>query len=86
MTDNVVRCKRTIWLLQGLICNSSICMKRRGMQPTGIAIFSAQVTACGSLVHRTASRLELQQYIFAQHQLLGDMRPGGETVILLQHV
>lgn len=28
---------------QGWICNSSICMTRRGMKPTGIAIFDAQV-------------------------------------------
>ena len=28
--------------VQGWICNSSICMTRRGMKPTGIAIFEAQ--------------------------------------------
>ena len=44
---------QAVWL-QGLICNSSICMKRRGMAPTGIAIFSAQVTLVTSPAHAAA--------------------------------
>ena len=37
---------------QGWICNSSICMTRRGLMPTGIAIFKAQVrTGCGKHWH-----------------------------------
>ena len=36
---------------QGWICNSSICMTRRGMKPTGIAIFEAQQKGFPSVAH-----------------------------------
>ena len=36
---------------QGWICNSSICMTRRGMKPTGIAIFEAQQNGFPSVAH-----------------------------------
>ena len=36
---------------QGWICNSSICMTRRGMRPTGIAIFEAQQKGFPSVAH-----------------------------------
>ena len=45
----VVRC--LFPRLQGWICNSSICMTRRGMQPTGIAIFEAQQKGFPSVAH-----------------------------------
>ena len=37
--------------VQGWICNSSICMTRRGMKPTGIAIFEAQQKGFPSVAH-----------------------------------
>ena len=36
---------------QGWICNSSICMTRRGMRPTGIAIYEAQEKGFASVAH-----------------------------------
>ena len=36
---------------QGWICNSSICMTRRGLKPTGIAIFEAQQKGFASVGH-----------------------------------
>ena len=36
---------------EGWICNSSICMKRRGMAPTGIAIFRAKELGFKSVAH-----------------------------------
>ena len=36
---------------QGWICNSSICMTRRGMKPTGIAIYEAQQLGYASVGH-----------------------------------
>lgn len=35
----------------GWICNSSICMKRRGLKPTGIAIYDAQQRGFKSVAH-----------------------------------
>ena len=35
----------------GWICNSSICMKRRGLKPTGIAIYDAQQRGYKSVAH-----------------------------------
>lgn len=35
----------------GWICNSSICMKRRGLKPTGIAIYEAQQRGFKSVAH-----------------------------------
>ena len=46
--------------VQGWICNSSICMTRRGMKPTGIAIFEAQEKGFSSVAH----------YVQVQHRLL----------------
>jgi len=37
--------------VQGWICNSSICMTRRSMKPTGIAIFEAQQKGFPSVAH-----------------------------------
>lgn len=37
--------------LQGWICNSSICMTRRGLKPTGIAIYDAQRKGFASVAH-----------------------------------
>ena len=37
--------------LQGWICNSSICMKRRGLRPTGIAIYDAHERGYKSVAH-----------------------------------
>lgn len=42
---------------QGWICNSSICMTRRGMRPTGIAIFEAQAQGFECVAHLVAHRL-----------------------------
>lgn len=45
------------WSLQeedpscGWMCNSSICMKRRGLAPTGIAIYEAQERGFASVAH-----------------------------------
>ena len=36
---------------QGWICNSSICMTRRGLKPTGIAIYDAQQRGFPSVAH-----------------------------------
>jgi hypothetical protein len=36
---------------QGWICNSSICMTRRGLKPTGIAIYEAQEKGFASVAH-----------------------------------
>eukprot|EP00877_Chromochloris_zofingiensis_P012320 jgi/Chrzof1/7341/Cz02g20090.t1 len=36
---------------EGWICNSSICMKRRGYKPTGIAIYDAQQRGFPSVAH-----------------------------------
>lgn len=38
-------------MLQDWICNSSICMTRRGLKPTGIAIFDAQQQGFASVAH-----------------------------------
>lgn len=35
----------------GWICNSSICMKRRGLAPTGIAIYAAKERGFKSVAH-----------------------------------
>ena len=37
--------------MQGWICNSSICMKRQGLPPTGIAIYDAQKKGYKSVAH-----------------------------------
>ena len=44
---------------QGWICNSSICMTRRGMKPTGIAIFEAQQKGFPSVAHSVQVRAHL---------------------------
>ena len=36
---------------EGWICNSSICMTKRGLKPTGIAIFEAQGKGFASVGH-----------------------------------
>ena len=36
---------------QAWICNSSICMTRRGLKPTGIAIFEAKGMGYASVAH-----------------------------------
>jgi hypothetical protein len=36
---------------EGWMCNSSICMKRRGFAPTGIAIYDAQKRGFQSVAH-----------------------------------
>lgn len=41
----------------GWICNSSICMTRRGLAPTGIAIFEAQKRGFPSVAHFVQARL-----------------------------
>ena len=40
-----------LWVVQGWICNSSICMTRRGLKPTGIAIYDAQQKGFASVAH-----------------------------------
>ena len=42
---------------EGWICNSSICMTRRGLAPTGIAIFEAQKRGFPSVAHFVQARL-----------------------------
>lgn len=42
---------------EGWMCNSSICMKRRGFKPTGIAIFDAQARGFSSVAHWLQSQL-----------------------------
>lgn len=42
---------------QGWICNSSICMKRRGLKPTGIAIYDAQERGFKSVAHLLQEQL-----------------------------
>lgn len=37
--------------VQGWICNSSICMTKRGLKPTGIAIYDAQQKGFASVAH-----------------------------------
>ena len=46
-------CVTVLHLLQeeGWICNSSICMTKRGLKPTGIAIFEAQGKGFASVGH-----------------------------------
>jgi len=41
----------------GWICNSSICMKRRGMTPTGIAIYRAKELGFESVAHYLQSQI-----------------------------
>lgn len=43
-------------MLQDWICNSSICMTRRGLKPTGIAIFDAQQQGFASVAHHLQVR------------------------------
>jgi hypothetical protein len=43
---------------QHWICNSSICMQRRGMRPTGIAIFQAQGNGFPSVAHWLQAQLK----------------------------
>ena len=38
-------------MVQDWICNSSICMTKRGLKPTGIAIFEAQQQGFPSVAH-----------------------------------
>ena len=45
------QCKQQPGGLQDWICNSSICMTRRGLKPTGIAIFEAQQQGFASVAH-----------------------------------
>lgn len=51
--------------MQGWICNSSICMTRRGLRPTGIAIFEAQQKGFPSVAHyvQVAISLDSAMYI-----------------------
>ena len=42
---------------EGWICNSSICMTRRGMAPTGIAIYEAQGKGFQSVAHFVQAKL-----------------------------
>ena len=42
---------------EGWICNSSICMTRRGMAPTGIAIYEAQGKGFPSVAHFVQAKL-----------------------------
>jgi hypothetical protein len=42
---------------EGWICNSSICMKRRGYKPTGIAIYDAQQRGFKSVAHWLQAQL-----------------------------
>lgn len=42
---------RGFLVLQGWICNSSICMTKKGLKPTGIAIFDAQQQGFRSVAH-----------------------------------
>ena len=42
---------------EGWICNSSICMTRRGMAPTGIAIYEAQGKGFQSVSHFVQAKL-----------------------------
>ena len=47
--------------MQGWICNSSICLKLRGMKPTGIAIFEAQKRGFRSVGHLLQVSLPFSQ-------------------------
>jgi hypothetical protein len=42
----------------GWMCNSSICMKRRGFKPTGIAIYDAQQRGYASVAHWLQAQLK----------------------------
>ena len=42
---------------KGWICNSSICMTRRGLAPTGIAIYEAQERGFASVAHYVQAKL-----------------------------
>lgn len=42
---------------EGWMCNSSICMKRRGYKPTGIAIYDAQQRGFPSVAHWLQSQM-----------------------------
>jgi hypothetical protein len=42
---------------EGWMCNSSICMKRRGYKPTGIAIYDAQQRGFPSVAHWLQAQL-----------------------------
>jgi len=42
---------------EGWICNSSFCMTRRGLQPTGIAIYEAQARGFVSVAHFVQAQL-----------------------------
>ncbi len=44
---------------QAWICNSSICMKRRGLRPTGIAIYEAQERGFKSVAHLLQAQLKV---------------------------
>jgi hypothetical protein len=40
----------------GWVCNSSICLSRRGVKPTGIAVFAARAAGHASVAHWLAAR------------------------------
>lgn len=42
---------------EGWICNSSICMTRRGLKPTGIAIHKARELGFESVAHLVQAQL-----------------------------
>ncbi|KAK9805300.1 hypothetical protein WJX72_012012 [[Myrmecia] bisecta] len=46
---------------EGWICNSSICMTRRGLKPTGIAIFDAQKCGFLSVAHYVQAGMQRRQ-------------------------
>jgi hypothetical protein len=57
-SPSTLRIQPCIHHSQGLICNSSFCMKRRGLAPTGIAIFEAQECGFKSVAHYLQARLK----------------------------
>lgn len=63
----------------GWICNSSICMTRRGLAPTGIAIFEAQKRGFLSVAHYLQARL----IKFGQGQRAAEEDPPKQEITLV---
>mmetsp|Transcript_16304 Transcript_16304/g.35256 ORF Transcript_16304/g.35256 Transcript_16304/m.35256 type:complete len:434 (-) Transcript_16304:782-2083(-) len=63
----------------GWICNSSICMKRRGLKPTGIAIYEAQERGFKSVAHLLQDQIQKRGGVnkLSQVDLDAEVRNSG---------
>ncbi|KAF8071226.1 SAD2 [Scenedesmus sp. PABB004] len=61
---------------EGWMCNSSICMKRRGFKPTGIAIYDAQQRGFPSVAHWLQAQLKRRGVAAVKAGDTGDDEPA----------